>query len=90
MTSQQHRAIILLPGSERLKVEPGSVGREKPVKEKGASLDLKPALSKKTEQLQGTVAERNQKGLNRTETGKRRKTATQNIKNRSEATRSRL
>lgn len=58
MTSIPAHAIILLPGSERLKGEPGSVQREKPVKEKGANLDWKPELSKRTEQLKGTVAER--------------------------------
>jgi len=58
LTRPGGRAIILLPGSERLKGEPGPVGREKPVKGKGASLDRKPEVSKKTGQLKGTVAER--------------------------------
>jgi len=39
LTELQCRAIILLPGSERLEGEPGQVRREKPVEEKGASLN---------------------------------------------------
>jgi len=58
LTSPPDRAIIHLPGSERLKGEPGSVQREKPVKEKGASVDWKPELSTRIGQLKGTVAER--------------------------------
>jgi len=58
LTSPGTRAIIILPGSERLKGEPGPVRRDKPVEEKGVSLDRKPEVSRKTGQLQGTVAER--------------------------------
>ena len=39
MTDTWTHAIITLPGSERLEGEPGQVGREKPVEEKGASLN---------------------------------------------------
>jgi len=58
LTRSQVHAIIISPGSERLKGEPGPVGRDKPVEKKGASLDWKPETSKKTGQLKGTIAER--------------------------------
>jgi len=58
LTIPEAHANIISPGSERLKGEPGSVGREKPEEEKGASPAWKPELSKKTGQLPGTVAER--------------------------------
>jgi len=58
LTRSRTHAIIILPGSERLKGEPGPVRRDKPVEKKGASLDWKPEKSKKTGQLKGTVAER--------------------------------
>jgi len=41
LTGIPAHAIILLPGSERLKGEPGPVGRDKPVDKKGESLDWK-------------------------------------------------
>jgi hypothetical protein len=37
LTTFKAHAIIISPGSERLKGEPGSVGREKPEEKKGAS-----------------------------------------------------
>jgi len=39
LTELRPHAIIISPGSERLKGEPGSAGKEKPADEKGASLD---------------------------------------------------
>jgi hypothetical protein len=62
LTSYRHHANIILPGSERLKGEPGSGQREKPEDNKGESLDWKPGLSKRNGQLKGTAAERKREG----------------------------
>ncbi|MDW7739758.1 MAG: hypothetical protein SCJ97_06845 [Bacillota bacterium] len=51
LTDTGIHANIILPGSERLKGEPGPTQREKPAEEKGANLDWKPELSKRIGQL---------------------------------------
>lgn len=79
MTRVALHAIIILPGSERLKGEPGLVRRERPVEGKGESTDLEAGNVQENQAADGNGSGKVKSRVKPNFTGKRRKTAAQDL-----------